>query len=64
MVKTKNNRIIVEEHFPSQPRQETISQETLQNEYSRLIDQYNNETDSSKKAAIKKKQIEDFERRH
>lgn len=59
----ENNRIIVEEHFPSQPRQETISQETLQNEYSRLIDQYNNETDSSKKAAIKK-QIEDFERRH
>ncbi len=58
-----NNRIIVEEHVPSQPRQETTSQETVQNEYSRLVNQYNNETDPSKKAAIRK-QIDDFERRH
>ena len=58
-----NNGIIVEEHVPSQPRQETTSQETVQNEYSRLVNQYNNETDPSKKAAIRK-QIDDFERRH
>lgn len=58
-----NNRIIVEEHVPSQPRQETTSQETVQNEYSRLVNQYNNETDPSKKAAIRK-QIDDFERKH
>lgn len=58
-----NNRIIVEEHVSSQPRQETTSQETVQNEYSRLVNQYNNETDPSKKAAIRK-QIDDFERRN
>lgn len=58
-----NNRIIVEEHVPSQPRQETTSQENIQEEYSKLINKYNNETDPSKKAEIRK-QIEDFERNH
>ena len=58
-----NNRIIVEEHVQSQPRQETTSQETVQNEHSRLVEQYNNETDPSKKAAIRK-QIDNLEKRH
>lgn len=58
-----NNRIIVEDHVQTQPRHETTSQATVRDEYSRLVDQYNNETDPSKKATIRK-QIDDFERKH
>ena len=57
-----NNRIIVEDHVQSRPRQETTSQATIQDEHTRLVNQYNNETDPSKKAAIMK-QIDDFEKR-
>lgn len=57
-----NDRIIVEEHVQSHPRQETNSQTTIQDEHTRLVNQYNNETDPSKKAAIMK-QIDDFEKR-
>ena len=59
----QERHIITEEHFQSQPRQETTSQENIQEEYSKLINKYNNETDPSKKAVIRK-QIEDFERNH
>ena len=59
----QEKNIITEEHFQSQPRQETTSQENIQEEYSKLINKYNNETDPSKKAEIRK-QIEDFERNH
>lgn len=57
------SKIIIPDAPISQPRQEATSQEDLQAEYSRLVNQYDNETDSNKKAAIKK-QLEDFERRH
>lgn len=60
---TTGSTIIIPDTQTSQPRQETTSQEAIQDEHSRLVDQYNNETDPSKKAAIRK-QIDDFERRH
>lgn len=59
----QERNIITEEHIQSQPRQETTSQENIQEEYSKLINQYNSETDPNKKAAIRK-QIDDFERKH
>lgn len=59
----QNNRIILEDHVQSQPRQEATSQATAQDEHSRLVSQYNNETDPNKKAAVRKK-IEEFERKH
>lgn len=59
---TNNSNIIVEEHVQSRPRQETTST-SVQDEYSRLVSQYNGETDPSKKAELRR-QIEEFERRH
>ena len=59
---TNNSNIIIEEHVQSRPRQETTST-SVQDEYSRLVSQYNGETDPSKKAELRR-QIEEFERRH
>lgn len=60
---TAGSTIIIPDTQTSQPRQEATSQEAIQDEHSRLVNQYNNETDPNKKAAIRK-QIDDFERRH
>ena len=58
----QNNSIITEEHVQSHPRQDSTST-SPQDEYSRLVSQYNGETDPSKKAELRR-QIEEFERRH
>lgn len=52
--------IIVEEHTPSRPRQEENTGTSSQDEYSRLVDQYNGETDPNRKAEIRR-QLDDFE---
>ena len=63
----KNNeqqapKIIVEEHAGSnpRPRQEANTGSSPQEEYSRLVNQYNSETDPNRKAEIKR-QLDDFE---
>lgn len=59
----QTSNIIVEEHTPSRPRQEENTGTSSQDEYSRLVEQYNGETDPNRKAEIRR-QLDDFERRH
>lgn len=54
------SNIIVEEHVGSRPRQEANAGPSPQEEYSRLVNQYNSETDPNRKAEIKR-QLDDFE---
>ena len=53
------SNIIVEEHVGSRPRQEANAGPSPQEEYSRLVNQYNSETDPNRKAEIKR-QLDDF----
>lgn len=59
----QTSNIIVEEHTSSRPRQEENTGTSSQDEYSRLVEQYNGETDPNRKAEIRR-QLDDFERRH
>ena len=56
----QTSNIIVEEHTSSRPRQEENTGTSSQDEYSRLVEQYNGETDPNRKAEIKR-QLDDFE---
>ncbi len=55
-----SSNIIVEEHAGSRPRQEANAGPSPQEEYSRLVNQYNSETDPNRKAEIKR-QLDEFE---